>query len=124
MENAPTAKKVRHSRTQFPNGLPYVACSAKANLLSPPIIPNLLLEIPLTESSECPNNSSMRLAEYRLLKGLTQSDLAEALDLSKSRVSEIESGSGCSLNTALRIEAYTNGAVRPQDLRRTWEPTE
>lgn len=61
----------------------------------------------------------MRLAEFRAIKGLTQQDVAEAVGLSKSRLSEIESGSGCSLDTALRIEVYTNGAVRPSDLAKT-----
>lgn len=61
----------------------------------------------------------MRLAEYRAIKGLTQVEVADAIKISKSRLSEIEGGSGCSLDTALKIEVYTNGAVRPSDLARS-----
>lgn len=60
--------------------------------------------------------ADMRLGEYRALRGLTQQEVADAIGISKSRVSEIESGSGCSLPTALKIEVYTNGAVRPSDV--------
>lgn len=66
-----------------------------------------------------PERSGMRLAEYRAIKRLTQQEVADAVRISKSRLSEIESGKGCSLETALRIEVYTNGAVRPSDLRRS-----
>ena len=58
----------------------------------------------------------MKLHEYRARKGLTQQDVADAIQLSKNRISEIESGHGCSLATALKIEVYTKGAVKPVDL--------
>jgi DNA-binding XRE family transcriptional regulator len=58
----------------------------------------------------------MRLSEFRAKAGLTQQQLAEALGLSKSRVCEIESGSPCSLATALKIEVFSKGAVRPSEL--------
>lgn len=61
----------------------------------------------------------MRLQEYRARKGLTQQTVAEAIGISKNRVSEIESGHSCSLATALRIEVYTKGAVKPVDLAGT-----
>lgn len=58
----------------------------------------------------------MTLAEYRAERGLTLQQIADALGLSKSRMSEIENGSGCSLPTAVKIERYTKGLVRPSDL--------
>lgn len=58
----------------------------------------------------------MTLSEFRADRGLTQQDVADAIGLSKSRVSEIEGGSGCSLQTALKIEAFTKGRVKPSDL--------
>ena len=61
---------------------------------------------------------SMKLSDYRSKRGLTQQDVADAIGLSKSRVCEIEQGSGCSLNTALAIERFTKGAVRPADVAR------
>lgn len=70
----------------------------------------------MTFSSGCPNTKTMRLGKYRALRGLTQQEVADAIGLSKSRVSEIEAGSGCSLNTALKIEAWSKGAVRAVDL--------
>jgi transcriptional regulator with XRE-family HTH domain len=59
---------------------------------------------------------AMRLAKYRALRGMTQQAVADALNLSKSRISEIENGSGCSLKTALAIEAWSKGSVRAVDL--------
>lgn len=58
----------------------------------------------------------MTLIEYRKSNGLTQEALAARLGLSKSFLSEIENGNSCSLQTALRIELVTQGAVRPADL--------
>ena len=57
------------------------------------------------------------LRRWRKEKRLTLEQLGAKVGLSKSRLSEIENGSGCSLDTALAIEAFTKGKVRPADLR-------
>lgn len=63
----------------------------------------------------------MHLNKYRKQRGLTLQQVADALGMSKSRMCEIEKGSGCSLTTALKIEAWSKGVVRAGDLARTKE---
>lgn len=57
------------------------------------------------------------LRRWRNAQGLTLQVVADGLGISKNRLSEIESGQGCSLDTALKIELFTDGAVAPRDLR-------
>lgn len=64
----------------------------------------------------------MTIAEYRKLTGLTQQELAALVGVSKSFLSEIESGCSCSLQTALKIQRATKGAVCPADLLREAAP--
>lgn len=58
----------------------------------------------------------MTLAEYRRLKGLTMQEVADALGLSKTRISEIENHGIQSVVLALCIEQWSDGAIRPVDL--------
>lgn len=58
----------------------------------------------------------MTLIDYRKAHRLTQEALASRLGISKSFLCQIENGNSCSLQTALRIELVTQGAVRPADL--------
>jgi len=58
----------------------------------------------------------MTLSDYRKSLGLTLEALAARVGISKSFLCEIEQGSSCSLQTALKIEQATGGAVRPADL--------
>jgi len=72
------------------------------------------------ETAADPRASALR--RWRTEQGLTLEALGALLGLSKSRLSEIETGSGCSLDTALEIEALTKGAVRCVDLRAARDP--
>lgn len=60
----------------------------------------------------------MGLAEYRERRGLTQEAAAAELGLaSKGYFSSLESGRvSCPIKLALRIEAWSDGAVRAVDL--------
>ena len=56
----------------------------------------------------------MSLADYRRQRGMTQVQLAEALDLSANsfgHVSRIENGGEATIQLALKIEAWSNGEV-------------
>lgn len=55
------------------------------------------------------------LRTYRLRTGITATDLAARLGVSKATVSRLESGKqGISLSLALRIEHATGGTVSPR----------
>lgn len=63
-----------------------------------------------------PEPVGMTLSQYRSEHGVTLEALAARVGISKNFLCEIEKGAGCSLQTALRIELVTQGAVRPADL--------
>lgn len=59
----------------------------------------------------------MTLAEYRTSKGLTLETLAFELGLkSKSYLSDIENGKGCSPRVAIAIEQHSGGLVDASSL--------
>jgi DNA-binding XRE family transcriptional regulator len=58
------------------------------------------------------------LTAWREKLGFSQAHVARLLEVSRARVCEIESGHGCSLRLAVKIEALTKGAVRAADLVR------
>jgi transcriptional regulator with XRE-family HTH domain len=59
----------------------------------------------------------MTLAQYRALKKLTLGDMADQLDVkSKGYLSRVVNGEPCSIDLALRIEGWSEGAVAAESV--------
>lgn len=59
----------------------------------------------------------MKLANWLKSSGMKQKDLAAALGIAQSRVSQLMGGESPSLDLALKIKALSLGAVRPEDFQ-------
>jgi 3,4-dihydroxy 2-butanone 4-phosphate synthase/GTP cyclohydrolase II len=59
----------------------------------------------------------MRLSEWLINSGKSQSELARTLGITQGRVSQIIAGAQPSLELAIKIAAATGGEVRPQDFK-------
>ena len=57
----------------------------------------------------------MKLAEWLINSGVSQSDLARRIGITQGRVSQISKGAVPSLELAKRIAAATGNRVRPED---------
>ena len=61
--------------------------------------------------------SAMKLSNWLKHSGMKQKDLAAALGIAQSRVSQLMGGESPSLDLALKIKTLTLGAVRPEDFQ-------